>query len=241
MFGGNKIRVLFFKIINRENSLFATFSVMNPKKVMYFDKVVDLTKLDVLSKEEPLFVGVLGYKDSIYTPTNTTREWSKGHSGYINLFNTLLSGDDERVRETLGVDDNWDGEWDPGDVIRGDEETFVKKRLEEYKMANAEPTVYWHCTHITMVNPTGRQYKWVGENPSGWGGFFSVDFSPRQVFELCALCKEKAKTEPVDVVGDSFLVRPDDRITGKVTLVVGQKFKNQKIIRYDAKLVELGE
>ena len=236
---GNWLKVRFTKIINKDGGLFGVFSVVSPKKVMYLDKVVDLTKLGELSENEPIFIGPLGKRDSLYTSHNTTRTWVNGHIGHFNIFSSLLSSDDERIRKTLGVDGFWDGEWGDEDIIRGDEKVFVEARVKELRESGElDPTTYWHCPHITMVNPTGIQYEWVGENLADCGGYFPVDFNPHQVFELCAQCKIKARNEPVDVVGDSFLVRPEDRKVGKVTLIVGQVFENQEITRYDAKLIE---
>jgi len=242
MFGGSKIKGRFFRIINRDDLLFGEFEVVHPKKVMYLDKVVNLTKLDKLSRESPIYLGPRGYKDSLWVPTNQEKIWNRGHIGYFTLFNALVFGDDEHIREVLGVDDNWDGEWRKEDIITGDEHEFIAKYVAKHmRNAGQDPTTYWHCPHITMVNPNGFRYEHILEDPTlHVDSFFSVDFDPHQTFALCDKCVEKAKGAPIPVVGDNFLVTAEQK-HGKVRLVIGQTFPGTKLDpRYDAKLITGG-
>ena len=121
-FAGNQIKVRFFSMTNVDGLIYAKFDVLSPKKVLSEDRIVDLEKLGEYSKslKNGILVGVKQTKrDSLYTAKNTTREWNKGHFGYFNIFDTLFVDDGDKIREILGVDGSWDGEWNKEDILNG--------------------------------------------------------------------------------------------------------------------------
>ena len=119
-FCGNNIKVKFFKMVNVDGLLYAQLKVISPKKIWYRGNVVDLTRLNEFSNMGlGLFVGgeQTAKKDSLYVATNKQKIWEKGHIGYFNLFNTLLSAQSDEVHELLEVDEDFDAEWSDKDVI----------------------------------------------------------------------------------------------------------------------------
>ena len=135
-FAGNQIKVRFFSMTNVDGLIYAKFDVLSPKKVLSEDRIVDLEKLGEYSKslKNGIFVGVEQTKrDSLYTAKNTTREWNKGHFGYFNIFDTLFVDDGDKIREILGVDGFWDGEWNKEDILTGLTEKQIQFKIDEYK------------------------------------------------------------------------------------------------------------
>jgi len=118
-FCGSQIKVKFFKMKNINGYCYSSLKVISPKNVMYDDIIVDLTKIDSYSeKGNGIFIGQeQTHKDSLYVKRGEQKIWKNGHIGYFTLFNTLLSEQDEEIRNLLGVDSDWDGEWDNNDVI----------------------------------------------------------------------------------------------------------------------------
>lgn len=132
---GSQLKVRFFSITNIDGNLYAKFDVVRPKKVLCEDKIIDLSKLSEYSKslKNGLFVGVEQRKrDSLYVPKNTTKTWSKAHVGYFNMFTTLLA-EDNKIREVINVDGDWDGEWNQNDILNGLTEKQIQQKIDEYK------------------------------------------------------------------------------------------------------------
>lgn len=120
--GGSSIKVKFFRIVNKSGHLWARLKVVSPKKVMYKGKVVDLTKLDAYSQNDKhgLYVGVeqgSHNKDSLYCKEGGERNWTRGHTGYFKLFNSLTTFQYSEIKELLGIDEDWDAEWDESEIV----------------------------------------------------------------------------------------------------------------------------
>jgi len=116
---GTQIKVKFYVIKNIDGYCYAKIKVISPKKIIYNNKVIDLTKLDIYSeKETGIFTGQeQTRKDSLYVKNGEQKIWNKGHIGYFTLFNTLLSEQHADIRNLLDVDEEWDGEWEESDVL----------------------------------------------------------------------------------------------------------------------------
>lgn len=131
-----QLKVKYLSMTNIDGVIYAKFDVIKPKKLLLDDVVVDLTKLGIYSKslENGMFVGVeQKRKDSLFTAKNTTRTWTEGHVGYFSLGDTLMFDDDKPIREVLGVDGDFDGEWDEEDILDGLSEKEIQLRIDEYK------------------------------------------------------------------------------------------------------------
>lgn len=131
---GNQIKVKFFSMTNVNNSLYTKFEVISPKRVLYDDVVVDLTKLNVYNKsmKDGMFVGAKQTKkDSLFVGKNLTKTWENGHTGFFSLFDTLIF--DNKIREILGVDGDWDGEWSEEDILDGLSEKEIQLRINKYR------------------------------------------------------------------------------------------------------------
>ena len=142
---GSLLKVRFFSIKNINGNLYAKFDVIKPKKLLCEDIVIELSKLNGYSKllENGLFVGVeQTRKDSLFVSKNNTKTWSKGHIGYFNMFDTLFMEDD-KIREILGVDSGWDGEWNQDDILDGLTEKQIQQKIDEY---NNDPWIKHYST-----------------------------------------------------------------------------------------------
>ena len=140
---GCQIQVSFFSITNTDGRLYAKFDVIRPKRVLCENKVIKLLKLSEYSKslENGLFVGIKQHKrDSLYVPKNSTKIWLNGHVGYFNMFDTLLV-EDEKIREIINVDNDWDGEWEQDEILDSLTEEQIQQKIDEY---NNDPWIKYY-------------------------------------------------------------------------------------------------
>jgi len=153
------IRVMFYEITNNRGSLYGRFRVLSPCLVQYDDSKVDLTKLDGLSAS--LNYGVYigseqdkGSRDSLYVALNETRTWPNGHAGYFDLTDCLS----DEVREALGVDGDWDAEWDAEDILTRNRPVQEITPLPKMDSKSNEPKTEYLVLEI--YTPNGLRINW---------------------------------------------------------------------------------